>query len=56
MNSLLQLNRRALVRLGLASAAFPPLAGALNQTLFAQDAGPDSGSVGAVGGNTVRAR
>jgi dienelactone hydrolase len=50
MDSLLQLNRRALVRLGLASAAIPPLTGVLNSSAFAQDAGPDSGSVGKIGG------
>ncbi len=50
MDSLLQLSRRGLVRLGLASAAVPPLSRMLSSTAFAQDAGPDSGSVGAVGG------
>jgi len=50
MDSLLTLSRRNLVRLGIGAAAVPPLAQMLTSSAFAQDAGPDSGKLGAVGG------
>jgi dienelactone hydrolase len=50
MDSLLKLNRRALVRLALISAGASPFSRVLIPRAHAQDAGPDSGSVGSVGG------
>src|ERR1700680_790716 len=50
MDSLLKLNRRALVKLGLISAGASPFSRVLIPRAHAQDAGPDSGSVGSVGG------
>ena len=50
MDSLLTLSRRNLVRLGIGAAAVPPLAHMLTSSALAQDAGPDSGKLGAVGG------
>ena len=50
MDSLLKVNRRALVRLGLVSAGAAPFSSVLIPRAHAQDAGPDSGSVGSVGG------
>src|SRR5580658_5842457 len=50
MDSLLALNRRSLVRLGLSSAA--AMSQALTPVALAQDAGPDGGKVGAIGGRS----
>ena len=50
MSSLLHLTRRNLVKLGLGSAAIAPLSQVLTSSALAQDAGPDAGTVGAVGG------
>lgn len=50
MHSLLQLSRRGLVRFGLASAGMAPFSRAFTPLARAQDAGPDSGTLGAVGG------
>src|SRR5258706_1110466 len=50
MSSLLNLTRRSLVKLGLGSAAITPLSQVLTWSALAQDAGADSGTVGAVGG------
>jgi dienelactone hydrolase len=50
MNSLLQLSRRSLVRLGIGTAAIPPIIELCKSTALAQDAGAESGSIGAVGG------
>src|ERR1700724_4203588 len=44
MDSLLDVSRRAVVKLGLASAGISPFAA------LAQDAGPEGGKIGAVGG------
>src|ERR1700693_1700814 len=44
MDSLLNVSRRGLVRLGLTSAGIAPLAA------LAQDAGPEGGRIGGVGG------
>ena len=52
MDSLLKLDRRSLVRLGLSSAAAGLMSKALTPTALAQDAGPDGGKVGAVGGRS----
>jgi dienelactone hydrolase len=50
MSSLLHLTRRNLVKLGFASAAAAPLAEVLTSSALAQDAGADTGTIGAVGG------
>lgn len=50
MDSLLSVSRRNLMRLGIGAAAVPPLAQMLTSSALAQDAGPDSGKLGAVGG------
>ncbi len=50
MNSLLQLSRRSLVRLGIIGTAIPPISSLLNSAALAQDVGLESGSIGAVGG------
>ena len=50
MDSLLNVSRRQLVRLGLASAAIPTVSQLVASHALAQDAGPDGGKVGAVGG------
>ena len=50
MSSLLHLTRRSLVKLGLGSGAISPLSQVLTSSALAQDAGADSGTVGAVGG------
>jgi len=52
MDSLLTIDRRSLVRLGLCSAAAAVMSQALTPTALAQDAGPDGGKVGAVGGRS----
>src|ERR1700687_5747944 len=49
MSSLLHLTRRSLVKLGLGSAAIAPLSQVLTASALAPGAGPDSGTVGAVG-------
>ena len=50
MDSLLKLSRRNLVKWGFASAGLPALSNALGSSLFAQDAGSEGGTKGAVGG------
>lgn len=50
MDSLLSVSRRTLMRMGVGAAAVPPLAQILTSSALAQDAGPDSGKIGAVGG------
>jgi len=50
MDSLLNVNRRKLMKLGLASAAIPSLSQLAATSALAQDAGPDGGKIGAVGG------
>ncbi len=50
MDSLLSVNRRTLIRMGVGAAAVPPLAQMLTSSALAQDAGPDAGKIGAVGG------
>src|SRR6266446_9758547 len=50
MDSLLQLSRRSLVRLGIGAAAIPPVSELVTATALAQDAGSESGSIGAAGG------
>jgi dienelactone hydrolase len=50
MDSLLKMSRRNLVKWGFASAGLPVLSNALGSSLFAQDAGTEGGTKGAVGG------
>lgn len=50
MESLINVNRRTLMRLGLSSAAIPSLTYLAASSVLAQDAGPDGGKLGAVGG------
>ncbi|MBZ5645126.1 MAG: esterase FrsA [Acidobacteriia bacterium] len=50
MDSLLNVSRRALVKMGLAAAGIPVLTGALGASAFAQDAGSEAGKKGALGG------
>ncbi len=50
MDSLLNVSRRGLVKLGLAAAGLPALTRALGSSAFAQDAGSEGGKKGAVGG------
>src|SRR5258708_5615834 len=50
MDSLVSVNRRKLMQLGLASAAIPSLSTLSATSALAQDAGPDGGKLGAVGG------
>src|SRR6266705_3049165 len=50
MDSLLNVSRRGLVKWGLAAAGLPTLTRALGSSAFAQDAGPEGGKKGAVGG------
>ena len=52
MDSLLSVNRRKLLQLGIGAAAVPPLAHLLTSSALAQDAGPASGKLGAVGGRS----
>src|SRR2546427_4370803 len=50
MDSLLNVSRRGLVKWGLAAAGLPTLARAFGTSALAQDAGPEGGKKGAVGG------
>jgi hypothetical protein len=50
MASISNLSRRALVKWGLASAGLPALSKVLASPALAQDAGPESGKIGEVGG------
>src|SRR5713101_8994298 len=50
MDSLLNVSRRGLVKMGLAAAGLPALTRALGSSAFAQDAGSEGGKRGAVGG------
>jgi dienelactone hydrolase len=50
MDSLLNVNRRDLVKLGLAAAGLPVLTGAFGAPAMAQDAGSEAGKKGAIGG------
>lgn len=50
MDSLLNVSRRALVKMGLAAAGLPVLANAFSTSALAQDAGTEAGKKGAVGG------
>jgi dienelactone hydrolase len=52
MDSLLSVSRRNLMRLGIGAAAVPPLSQLLTSSALAQDAGPDSGKLGAIGGRS----
>ena len=52
MDSLLSVSRRKLMRLGIGAAAVPPLSQLLTSTALAQDAGPDGGKLGAIGGRS----
>src|SRR5260370_23433277 len=50
MDSLLNVSRRGLVKWGLAAAGLPTLARAFGTSALTQDAGPEGGKKGAVGG------
>jgi len=50
MDSLLNVSRRGLVKMGLAAAGIPVLTKALGSSAFAQDAGSEAGKKGAIGG------
>src|SRR6266849_6134284 len=50
MDSLLNVSRRGLVKMGLAAAGLPVLTRALGGSALAQDAGSEAGKKGAVGG------
>jgi dienelactone hydrolase len=50
MDSLLNVSRRGLVKMGLAAAGIPLLTKALGSSAFAQDAGSEAGKKGAIGG------
>ena len=52
MDSLLNVSRRALVKMGLAAAGIPMFTGALGVSAFAQDAGSEAGKKGALGGRS----
>ncbi|MGH9681530.1 MAG: hypothetical protein ACRD4Y_16410 [Candidatus Acidiferrales bacterium] len=52
MDSLLNVNRRNLVKLGLAAAGLPLLTKAFSAPALAQDAGSEAGKKGAVGGRS----
>ena len=54
MDSLLNVNRRKLMQLGLASAAIPTISTLTATSALAQDAGPDGGRLGAVGGRNEK--
>ena len=45
-------SRRGLVKMGLAAAGLPALTGALSSSAMAQDAGPDGGAMGVIGGRS----
>lgn len=50
MDSLLNVSRRALVKMGLAAAGLPVVASAFGVSALAQDAGSEAGKKGAIGG------
>jgi dienelactone hydrolase len=50
MDSLLNVSRRALVKMGLAAAGLPVVTGALGISALAQDAGSEAGKKGDIGG------
>ncbi len=52
MDSILNISRRGLVKWGLAAAGLPMVTNALSSSALAQDAGPDSGQVGVIGGRS----
>jgi hypothetical protein len=53
MDSLLNVSRRNLVKMGLAAAGLPALASVFGASALAQDAGSEAGKKGAVGGRSV---